>query len=173
MGNHLAKNYWKKIASDLQAIVDHSGIACFSEIPTNILMWSHYAASHTGVCVGFDNTIHNQIFAEAKQVDYSRNYESLRNLTGDEKRQIEIVFFTKSRDWAYEKEWRILDMKEGGIRQIPPSTVKTIILGCRMAAHMRAKILSLATKRREKVKILRARKHSSEFALDLEELEFG
>ena len=30
------------------------GITCFSKDNANILMWSHYASNHKGVCLGFD-----------------------------------------------------------------------------------------------------------------------
>ena len=30
------------------------GITCFSRDNANILMWSHYANNHSGVCLGFD-----------------------------------------------------------------------------------------------------------------------
>ena len=31
-----------------------SGVTCFSEERDNIIMWSHYANSHKGICLGFD-----------------------------------------------------------------------------------------------------------------------
>jgi hypothetical protein len=31
-----------------------TGLLCFSRVWDNILMWSHYGNSHTGVCLGFD-----------------------------------------------------------------------------------------------------------------------
>ena len=30
------------------------GVACLTEVPDSILMWSHYAQNHTGYCIGFD-----------------------------------------------------------------------------------------------------------------------
>ena len=32
----------------------HIGILCFSRNWDNLLFWSHYGASHTGICLGFD-----------------------------------------------------------------------------------------------------------------------
>ena len=31
----------------------HYGVICFSAIWNHILMWSHYANSHQGFCIGF------------------------------------------------------------------------------------------------------------------------
>ncbi len=114
--------------SHLQAEVDRLGIACFSEIPTNILMWSHYAASHTGVCVQFDHLNPNSLIATAQRVDYSDDYEPLRALLDDEVRQVEKVFLTKAGCWRYEREWRIIDIEQGvGVRKLPPSAVRGIV----------------------------------------------
>ena len=36
-----------------QYALNQFGIVCFSDINDSILMWSHYADSHTGFCLGF------------------------------------------------------------------------------------------------------------------------
>ena len=33
---------------------DHTGLLCFSADWTNPVLWSHYAAKHRGICLGFD-----------------------------------------------------------------------------------------------------------------------
>src|ERR1700731_4449263 len=42
----------------LEAHIKHfrqsKGLLCFSRNWDNLLLWSHYAASHTGLCLGFD-----------------------------------------------------------------------------------------------------------------------
>ncbi|MBU0903419.1 MAG: DUF2971 domain-containing protein [Gammaproteobacteria bacterium] len=45
------------------------GILCLTEDPLNILMWSHYAHNHTGICIGFDTE--SSPFNSAKQVTYN------------------------------------------------------------------------------------------------------
>ncbi|MEA2561406.1 MAG: hypothetical protein QOH06_2910 [Acidobacteriota bacterium] len=102
------------IVSDLQAEVDRLGMACFSEIPTSILMWSHYAASHTGVCVQFDHLNPDSLIATAQRVNYSDDYEPLRAFLDDEGKQVELVFLTKASSWSYEREWRIIDIEQEG-----------------------------------------------------------
>ena len=42
----LLQHQWRKLRSNY-------GISCFSKTYKNILMWSHYADKHTGVCIGF------------------------------------------------------------------------------------------------------------------------
>src|SRR5712664_2095644 len=39
------------IVGDFRA---RNGLLCSSRNGDNLLMWSHYGASHTGICLGFD-----------------------------------------------------------------------------------------------------------------------
>jgi len=40
--------------------LNNSSVACFSRSYTNFLMWSHYASSHTGICLEFEVDIDPQ-----------------------------------------------------------------------------------------------------------------
>ncbi len=46
------------ISNAVDAVITHfrqtAAILCFSRNWDNLLLWSHYGASHTGVCLGFD-----------------------------------------------------------------------------------------------------------------------
>src|SRR5580658_7168634 len=54
----------ERINSALTALVadfrDRIGLLCFSRNWDNLLMWSHYGASHTGICLGFDIPDHDE-----------------------------------------------------------------------------------------------------------------
>jgi hypothetical protein len=68
--SHLPKSERKKVAKKAEGVqayeIAHSrflkrlheevGVLCFSEKYDNILMWSHYAKSHTGLCVEFSRS---------------------------------------------------------------------------------------------------------------------
>src|SRR5260370_34750674 len=44
-----------KAAEDISALFwKTKAILCFSRNWDNLLLWSHYGASHTGICLGFD-----------------------------------------------------------------------------------------------------------------------
>ncbi|MYL96140.1 DUF2971 domain-containing protein, partial [Citrobacter werkmanii] len=45
---------WSIITDSRQQIMSMYGVICLTPKPDNYLMWSHYAASHTGFCIGFD-----------------------------------------------------------------------------------------------------------------------
>ncbi|QKE63986.1 DUF2971 domain-containing protein [Aquipseudomonas campi] len=79
------------------------GILCLTEDPLNILMWSHYAQNHTGICIGFDTG--ELPFSSAMQINYR---EERPKAEFDSDALIEHVLLTKSQHWKYEKEWRVL-----------------------------------------------------------------
>ncbi|MHC4555755.1 MAG: DUF2971 domain-containing protein [Planctomycetota bacterium] len=133
------------------------GILCLSEVPDNILMWSHYSSNHTGLVFEFDDAHvffdqrkhENELRGFVRKVRYSRDRPKLTvfnlSLSDEENRRswIDDFFWVKSSDWEYEKEWRMIqtfrDWK-GIIRDavqpiylypIPIDCIKAIIVGCR------------------------------------------
>lgn len=85
------------------------GVLSLSEEPASLLMWAHYAMTHTGYLIGFDSS--HPFFGsgnkrqsrvnELCKVHYlqTRPSRSLRNLS------LIDTYFTKSREWSYEREW--------------------------------------------------------------------
>ena len=126
---------------------------CFSEILGSILMWSHYADSHKGIClifktrtkgnslgIAFDDprlkTLppENQDFLPAEKVDYQEkmlpSYNILKNKNDSGK--IMKFLLRKCKDWEYEKEWRLI-IPESGIStreiQFKKSSLVGVIFG--------------------------------------------
>lgn len=81
------------------------GILCLTEDPLNILMWSHYANNHTGICIGFDTEV--SPFNSTKKVTYNGERPKAE-FNSEPEMLIDRVLLTKSQHWQYEKEWRIL-----------------------------------------------------------------
>lgn len=44
----------KKIIEQMKWQKESTGICCFSETPTNELMWAHYADEFRGICLAYD-----------------------------------------------------------------------------------------------------------------------
>ena len=82
------------------------GVSCFSAVRDDILMWSHYAAQHTGVCIGFDTRRH--IFQTAWEVSYQDDLPTIYRPQDDEETMLQKSLMTKSSHWRYEREWRIV-----------------------------------------------------------------
>src|SRR5262249_27057848 len=75
---------------------------CLTTKPDCPLMWGHYADHHRGVCLEFD--AHSPDFRKAIEVDYSAEYPkySLAERTDIS------PFHSKSADWSYEQEYRLI-----------------------------------------------------------------
>ena len=107
---------------------DEALVSCFSEKKDSILMWSHYASSHRGVCLEFDfpeevafqKVIYSKKVPEIKIYKLMSHIFALRIL-GKEVKQLDTSlnfnetlapFYTKSKEWSYEKEVRCLYSKK-------------------------------------------------------------
>lgn len=161
------------------------GILSLTEKPDNLLMWSHYAESHTGFVIGFDSA--HKYFDERKspkdefrhlrKVEYreARTSAPLTAMDGID------VFLVKSRDWEYEQEWRIMRPLEDAVETIdrelfpiclfefPPDAMTDVILGSRMLDAHRIVIKQILRDIQEfsHVKIFNAVPDEREFVLKL------
>ncbi len=50
------------------------GVLCLSERPDDILLWSHYGNSHSGLCLEFDAAGHPDVFPRLRPVTYQEKY---------------------------------------------------------------------------------------------------
>jgi hypothetical protein len=131
-------------------------ITCFSEIPDDILMWSHYANCHSGICLIFEASV-NPTYPDLPYIEFDNNDlhyvnqflqpnqggiikvkysdtmppESYDHLNYD-KRQITPFLLTKSKHWEYEKERRMImtttELKNDNPRYLP-NQLKGVIFG--------------------------------------------
>jgi Protein of unknown function (DUF2971) len=153
-----------------------AGILSLSELGDNILMWSHYAQQHKGICIEFrrnpsnilgkpDHTSPVRYSIKAPTID-ARNYR-----TADKEGQNEIelsLVLTKAADWTYEREWRVV--KNGCANSTQPleCKIESITLGLRSENAAQEHILSLA--KREGFKVNKANLKPNEFGLKIEQL---
>jgi hypothetical protein len=85
-----------------------SGLLCFSEDWTDPVLWSHYAAKHSGMCLGFDvdRTL------TLRKINYRSERlgrEAGRMLpTEIDEVLAERLLTTKFSSWSYEREWRVI-----------------------------------------------------------------
>jgi hypothetical protein len=108
---------WKCVRSDdkasqvalemtAQDTCENSGVLCFGQSWTNLLMWSHYGEKHKGICLGFDVPDD-----KIRVVKYVRNLEVIGRLddlpTSERERILNKLIEVKSADWCYEKEVRM------------------------------------------------------------------
>ena len=113
---------------------------CMAENPDNILMWSHYADSHKGVCLKFDLLQDLDTFALTVPVDYNSEYPEFDTLNGNP--GVNIIT-RKSPDWAYEHEHRTVKVNAHGLHEIKKNVLVEVIFGCRISEEDKAQIRAL------------------------------
>jgi hypothetical protein len=125
------KEFW---AAKKEIIMKQYGIICFSKSNINILLWSHYADSHKGVCLEFDSDerpikgwknfkYHPVSYSDERKIDVFE--------TGFEKAFLDLLTI-KSKDWAYEEEYRLVTIKGPGYQNCRMASLTGIILGSRI-----------------------------------------
>ncbi len=94
------------------------GVCTLSEDNSNLLMWSHYSYKHTGFCIEYDGEELLQTLMNYStigedflimRVKYVNKYPSIKPFQPGEfslNEFLKLIAY-KSRDWSYEKEWRI------------------------------------------------------------------
>ena len=90
------------------------GVACLSESYNSLLMWAHYANNHRGICVEYDLLeINNILMFTAIPVIYSGericfDFFDPQSIEKDTLKLFIQSLTSKSPEWNYEKEWRII-----------------------------------------------------------------
>lgn len=115
-------------------------IFCLSRCNRNILMWSHYANSHTGFCVRYDLDVLTESLDlyHHQYTDYTTEMPDIlsRMMNGGEENRSEDFLYIKAPDWSYEREYRLLlnDFAEGPDDRVrcvehPPEAVDRVYFG--------------------------------------------
>jgi hypothetical protein len=90
----------------IESLIRSVGVCCLSGVRDSILMWSHYANEHKGVCIGFHTgTSH---FKYSWEVIYQEEFPVVVRPKDSHQQVLEKTILTKAACWAYEKEWRII-----------------------------------------------------------------
>lgn len=138
------------------------------------LMWSHYAQNHEGLCLEY-LTEPSDGFSK---IDYSGQRTictswidqwQINNCPTHEKLILEAFFLSKSKQWRYEKEWRIIK-KTIGTQRIE-SRLKSIIFGLNTDDSVIAAVVRLFSENPDEVKFYRITNKNDDFKLIRERID--
>lgn len=136
-------------------------ILCLTESPAHAAMWYHYADRYAGVVVELRCNEHTDSpWLVARPVDYPNEKPAVYTADGwaellaldrdvGVRRLLDVATYTKSRDWAYENEWRIVTFKRpddsGHFTDYPfnPEDLAGIYLGPLISDNDRSELLRL------------------------------
>ncbi|WP_458722929.1 DUF2971 domain-containing protein [Pseudomonas brenneri] len=108
--------FFEEFATEVNLAIANGalGILSLSRRWNSCLMWSHYTNTYSGFCVGFDR---KHTYFDGKKTDKGHmheltavNYSKSRIIIPEKKSESDgfDVFLTKSSDWSYEEEERLL-----------------------------------------------------------------
>jgi hypothetical protein len=133
----------------------HFGILSLTEAPDNLLMWAHHANNHNGLVLQFNEQ--HSFFApmsfEGQTLELTRmQYTVDRPVLSSTSLYSTIIYYRKSPDWSYEREWRLIkpltsatkvlpsNLRPIHLFSFPPDTLTGIIVGLRVSDEVRDEI---------------------------------
>lgn len=167
-----------------QNVNNDIGILSLTKNWNNTLMWSHYTNSHKGFCVGFDpkdEYFQNFLSNDEKkskiimEVVYSNKRVEIPMELGKKKLAFE-PFITKSTDWKYEEEVRIistLNISDKKINsnpvdihlfKVPHRSIKEIVVGANMDKEKEDLIKDFCTK--NKIEFYKSKISNEQFNME-------
>jgi hypothetical protein len=138
---HLIKEGLKKfthydLKRGVDTVLNEVGVCCLSLNCGNILMWSHYAHYHQGLCLEFNILQDPNLFCLTLPVKYVDSMpEYYYPVDNDD--IIYKIIQPKSTEWKYEEEIRVVklrsEIEKNGSQafHFNPNALRKIIFGCK------------------------------------------
>lgn len=108
------------IEAEVSREFDAKGVLSFSETWESVLMWSHYADEHRGICLEFDTSELPHPNLAPVRYDGDRSVKAsdvyawrVVNDSPSGATVFDSHFHSKAPDWHYEQEWRDIAAKPG------------------------------------------------------------
>ena len=147
-----------EIIKKIKEVKKNALISCFSKNNDSILMWSHYAKNHTGICIEYEKPLNDMY--DVSYEDSLNSFELynlvqrcladslMKNDTDiNDKTLLDIAtkpFITKSKVWEYENELRYITSyknidehdvveKDNIIYMFIPTKIRKVYLGCNIS----------------------------------------
>lgn len=136
-----AERQFKNIQNRWTEIVDETNrnlrICSFSLTNSSLLLWSHYSDEHKGICIEYDFEDDDQIRTFIQPVFYSDKVHKIGLFEEYTTMNMIASSLIKSKDWEYEKEWRvtIFKQKEEFPQKLKTPKPKAIYLGARFSSN--------------------------------------
>lgn len=157
------RNLQRSIATIYEVNDKNFGILSLSEEPTSSKMWERYAEGGQGFLIEFDPT-HSWFWAKKEERDDLRHLRRITYVSNRPEAYLldtkgQDYLYTKSREWEYEKEWRIIrNFNDAAIKvgpddkgmdvllfAIPPACVRGVVAGYRATPESIGRIQTIVT----------------------------
>lgn len=145
------------------------GIVSLSSTPDDILMWSHYANSHSGFCIGLDPKFIFMNFGPhltLQQMIYNHEIPRI-GLFDEPETYFYKILCTKSDHWAYEKEYRFTNRNfVNKSLDITRKAIKEVYLGAKMDQKLKLALIPKIMEILPEIKILDCSLSKTDFKVD-------
>jgi len=129
-------------------------VASFTEKKNNLLMWSHYANFHQGLCIQYTTSkLETSLLDELFPVYYSAIKPDItEELMKGSNNAVIKAFAYKAKAWEYEQEWRVIKTSGSKKRTHQKDAISAIYLGAKCPDDdKREKIIQWAKANRKRV----------------------
>jgi len=163
----------KDLYQDFNIQIKNSLRVCsFSTINNSLLMWSHYAKNHTGFCIEYDigslkyDSLQRQLYPII-YTDILFDTTKYHNVDLKDKNNLYMMLSAlyKSKEWQYEKEWRLIIHGGVNIENHPMPKPKAIYLGSQINNDNKEELIKIA--KYKNISIFQMELDSSKFKLNI------
>lgn len=143
-----------------------------SALNDNMLMWSHYANRHRGICLGFDAESRDDVFSFAEPVIYQDvlpkyDLRPEQDVIEGAKR----VALVKGTRWSYEQEWRIVVVARALDQErkldFNATSLTEVILGCDISNNDRLAVQVALAMRDSPVILYQAHRNALRYSVEI------
>ena len=157
-------------------------VCCFSERQNlfNKVMWGHYANCHKGFAIEYNVEDLNKNDGIVLPILYNNNIDYLPNeiFFGDGMKKLmfygNILPCIKSKEWGYEREWRIISPKKYKNEKghlIDVKTPKVVYIGCRASDQLQKDLKKICSN--QKIELYQMRMKPNSFELIDEKVDIN
>jgi len=156
------------------------GILCTSMINDNILLWSHYANKHTGICLGLNvnkllTTYRNNGEMGVGDVRYG-DFPLVPPPFADDENEINATFqpffLAKAPFWNYELEYRFLEYPCVQRKKSIGDILDSIYMGCCISAENESFVKKFCSTYKGKIKLYKADKAFFKYGIEFNEVSY-
>ena len=160
------------------------GVCSFSKKNNINLLWTRYAADHSGFCVGLNtialmDEIRNRIFSSTNliidlyPVNYVKILPYIDAFEGSNADNVITVLTTKAIRWKYENELRLILLNgTNQVVRLSDRVIQEVIFGIRMSDHHKEEIIQILKNKKNEVQLFQAKLAANSFKILFDRINY-
>lgn len=160
---------WRKVDRFDEEMKKRVSIYCSSATRTDGLLWAHYATGHRGIAIELNSNA-DPVLRNAYKVGYETEFPTVDVLRDSGDAKLRKSLLTKSKDWAYEQEYRVVfpSENEGTRHHVIPTVFISITFGAKISESDRCKVIEATRPRLSHVRFDQARLGRRAFSVEFD-----